>query len=70
MQHVVWNHLFVNMYKCMILDMLYQLLKEMIDGMHIFQSLKIIIRAKFKEACIKASIIKLLKQANGMLFLD
>ena len=34
----------------MILDIFYQLLKRVVDGTHILQSLKTIIRAKLKEA--------------------
>lgn len=54
------KHSFVNIYKSMILDIFYQLLKRVVDGTHILQSLKTIIRAKLKEAGVQVGTIKLL----------
>ncbi len=42
----------------MILNIFYQSLKEVIDGMYMLQWLKTIIGVKFKGACIKAGITK------------
>lgn len=54
----------------MIQNILYKKLKKMISIMHIYQWLKIIIDAKFKEACIKTSTIKSLKLVHKVVFLD
>ncbi len=34
MENFAWNHLFVNIHECMILDILHQLLKRMVGSMH------------------------------------
>ena len=36
-ENFVWNHLFINIYKCMILNILYQLLKGVVGNIHILQ---------------------------------
>lgn len=40
------------------LDILYKFLKKVVSHTYMLQWLETIIRAKFKGACIKASIIK------------
>ncbi len=65
MENFAWNHSFVNIHECMMLDILYQLLKGVVDGTHILQWLKTIIGAKFKGACVKASTTKLLNKPTG-----
>lgn len=42
------------------LDILYQLFKKIIEGIHMLQKLKNIVEAKFKKAYIKAKATKLL----------
>ena len=52
------------------LNIFHQLFKKVVTSMYIFQWLKTSIRAKFKRACIKVNIIKLLQQANKIILLD
>ncbi len=66
----MWNHSLVNIDEYIILDIFNQLLKLVVGSMHIFQWLKIIIKAKFKEACVKAGTMKSLQQANKIVPLD
>ena len=54
----------------MMLNILYQLLKRVVDSMHILQWLKTIIGAKFKGACVNAGTTKSLQTANETIFLD
>ncbi len=70
MENFAWNHSFVNIHKCMMIDILHQLSKRVVGGTHILQWLKTIIGAKFKGARIKADITKSLQQANGTVLLD
>ena len=69
-RNFVWNHSFVNIYECMMLDILYQLLKGMVGGTHMLQWLKNIVGAKFKEARVKVGATRLLHQANRTVLLD
>ncbi len=61
MDNFTWNHSFVNIHKCMMLDILHQLLKGVVSGTHMLQWLKTIIRAMFKGACVKAGTTKSLQ---------
>ncbi len=70
MENFAWIHSFVNIHECIMLDILYQLLKEVVGGTHMLQWLKTIIRAKFKGACVKPGTTKSLQQANEMILLD
>lgn len=36
-EKLVWKHSFMKIHKCIILDILYQLLKEVLSDTHIFQ---------------------------------
>ncbi len=54
----------------MMLDILHQLLKRVVNGTHMLQWLKTIIGAKFKGARVKTGTTKLLQQANGRVLLD
>ncbi len=60
----------MNIRECIILNILYQLLKRVVDGIYILQWLKTIIGTKFKGACVKASTTKSLQQANETVLLD
>ena len=60
----------MNIHECIILDILHQLLKELVEGMHMFQWLKTIIRPNFKGAQVKVWTTRSLQQANGTVFLD
>ena len=54
----------------MMLDILYQLLKGVVGGIHMLQWLKNIVGAKFKRARVKAGAIRSLHQANETVLLD
>lgn len=54
----------------MMRNILHQLLKEIIGGMHILQSLKTIIGVKFQGVYIKVDITKSLQLANRTVVLD
>lgn len=54
----------------MMVDILHQLLKEVVDGTYMLQWLKTIIRRKFKEVCVKTNITNSLQQVNGTVPLD
>ncbi len=69
-KNFAWNHLFVNIHECIMLDILHQLLKRVVGRTHMLQQLKTIIGAKFKGARVKADTIKSLQQANGTVLLD
>ena len=60
----------MNIHQYMLLDILHQLLKGVVEDTHMLQWLKNIVRAKFKGACVKAGRTKSLNQANGTVFLD
>ena len=69
-RNFAWNHSFVNIHECMMLDILHQLLKRVVGGTHMFQWLKTVIGAKFKGARVKAGATRSLQQANGTVLLD
>lgn len=52
------------------LDIFYQLLKQVVKYMHIFQWLKIVTEVKFKKAYIKIGVTRSLYQANKTILLD
>lgn len=54
----------------MMLNILYQLLKGVVENTHMLQWLKTIIGAKFEGARVKAGATRSLQQANGTVTLD
>ncbi len=70
MRNFAWNHSFVNIHKCMMLDILLQLLKRVVGGTYMLQWLKTVIGAKFKGARVKAGATRSLQQANSTVLLD
>ncbi len=70
MRNFAWNHSFVNIHECMMLDILHHLLKGVVWGTYMLQWLKTVIGAKFKGARVKARVTRSLQQANGTVLLD
>ncbi len=54
MGNFAWNHFFVNIHECIMLDILHQLLKEVVGSTYMLQWLRTVIRAKFKGARVEA----------------
>ena len=60
----------MNIHQCILLDILYQLLKGVVKDTHILQWLKNIVGANFKGARVKAGRTKSLNQASRTILLD
>ena len=54
----------------MLLNILHQLLKGMVEDIYMLQCLKNIVKVKFKGVCVKMGRIKSFNQANRTVFLD
>ena len=60
----------MNIHECIMLGILYQLLKEVVGGMYMLQWLKTVIEVKVKGARVKARVTRSLQQANRIVLLD
>ena len=69
-RNFAWNHSFININECMMLDIFHQLLKRVVGGTHMLQWLKTVIGAKFKGAWVKVGATRSLQQANNTRLLD
>lgn len=61
---------FRNIYQCILLDIIYQLLKGVVRGRNMLQPFKKIVEAKFKRACFKADGTRSFNQAKGTILSD